>query len=326
MEKHLDPKAIVDRIRSFLRPTVFIESECLNRSIGHGVRVVLVSETFQHTGSFKFRAGLSVALHSEGSELVTASSGNFGAALAAAAERLKKPCTVVMPAQSARVKIEAVRSYGAVVDLIETNRISRAGRLEELGRAKPSAQIVSPYDDPYVIAGNASLGWEIFASPGDLAVRDVIVPVGGGGLSSGIVVARNYLNASQRIWGAEPVLANDAARSFRSGRLETNAQPEPPTLCDGARTPSLGKRNFEILTAERGLEQVIEVDESNISEAVRILFTLANLKAEPTGALSLGAVLQCPERFAERRVACVVSGGNVDVELFARLVTAKTQS
>ncbi len=126
--------------------------------------------------------------------------------------------------------------------------------------------------------------------------------------------------APSAVWGAEPLLANDAARSFRSGQIESNAQAEPPTICDGARTPSLGKHNWEVLRPGRGLEGIVEVDDGVVANAVRLLFEAANLKAEPTGALSLGAVLASPERFAGKRVACVVSGGNVDAALYAQLV------
>src|SRR6202022_4480078 len=115
---------------------------------GQGVRG---AGPFQHTGSFKFRAALAAALHSPAPRLLTASSGNFGAALALAAARAGKGCTVVMPAQSAAVKIAAVRHYGAVVDLIDTARTSRGARVAELRQEDPEAQVVSPYDDPHVI-------------------------------------------------------------------------------------------------------------------------------------------------------------------------------
>jgi threonine dehydratase len=316
----VDVASVVERVRSHVRPTTFIESERLDRAVGNGVRVLLVSETFQHTGSFKFRAAMSVSLHTKATKLLTASSGNFGAALAAAAARTGKACTVVMPAKSAEVKVAAVRSYGATVDLIDTAKVTRAARVEELHRADPSAMLASPYDDPHVIAGNASLGWEILTLPPERYPDVVVAPVGGGGLSSGVVVARNWIGASRPVWGAEPLAANDAARSFRSGHLESNAEDEPPTICDGARTASLGKRNWEILHSGRGLEGIVEADDSTVGAAVRLLFTAANLKAEPTGALSLGAVLTAPEKFSGKRVACVVSGGNVDVELYCTLV------
>ncbi len=308
----------LEKLWRTLRPRVvlatLIEPRRIDAALGGEIRVLLVSETFQHTGSFKFRAATSVALHSPAAHLLTASSGNFGAALAWAARETGKRCTVVMPAHSAQVKIDAVRSAGAGVELIDTATISRAQRVEQLQEQDPKAQVVSPYDDPHVIAGNGSLAAELFARE---TPDCIIAPVGGGGLSSGIVVARDFLGVSCPVIGAEPALANDAARSLREGKLCRNAQ-EPDTLCDGARTLSLGKLNFEIL--RQGLSGVIEVEEAQIVRAVKMLFELANLKAEPTGALSVAALLQSPLRFAGKRVACVVSGGNVDNAVFTRLL------
>ncbi len=310
----IDPRSAWSLLRPELIPTTFVQSERLDRALELRPGLLLASEAFQHTGSFKYRAALSVALHSKSSHLLTASSGNFGAALALAATRTGKRCTVVMPAQSAQVKIAAVRGAGATVDLIDTKQTSRAERVEQLHRDDADAQVVSPYDDPNVIAGNSSLGAELFARE----IPDcVVVPVGGGGLSSGLVVARDLLAPSCEVIGAEPLLANDAARSIRSGRLCSNDQ-EPNTLCDGARTLSLGELNFAIL--RDGASEIIEVEEAKIALAVRMLFQLANLKAEPTGALSLAAVLQAPARFAGKRVACIVSGGNVDPAVYAQLL------
>lgn len=308
----IDLRSVWQNLFPHLRPTLLLAPERLSKALG--VRVRLASETLQHTGSFKYRAALAAAQNLPASHLLTASSGNFGAALALAARESGKACTVVMPSTSARVKITAVASFGAAVDLVDTSRKTRAARVAELAETLSDVAVVSAYDDPFVIAGNASLGAEVFAAdPTDV----VVVPVGGGGLSSGIVVARNELAPDVRVIGAEPHLANDAARSLREGRLVANDS-EPPTICDGARTLSLGSRNFAIL--REGLEDIAEVEEEAVERAVRMLFELANLKVEPTGALAVAAVLQSPSRFAGKSVTCVVSGGNVDAELYARLL------
>lgn len=308
----IDLRAIWQGLSPHLRPTLLVESERLSHALG--VRVRLASETLQHTGSFKFRAALAVAQNSDAEHLLAASSGNFGAALALAARQAGKRCTIVMPSTSARVKIAAVVSYAAEVDLVDTSKKSRAARVAELAASLSEVAVVSAYDDPFVIAGNSSLGAEILAGDG---TDVVVVPVGGGGLSSGIVAARDELRSRARVLGAEPRLANDGARSLREGRLVAN-EGEPPTLCDGARTVSLGQRNFAIL--REGLEGIAEVEEAAVERAVRMLFELANLKVEPTGALAVAAVLQEPSRFAGKNVTCVVSGGNVDAELYACLL------
>lgn len=311
----IDIEPLWQALAAHLRPTTFVSSDRLDAAVG--ARILLVSETFQHTGSFKFRAAMAVALRSSAERVLTASSGNFGAALALAAARSSKRCTVVMPSQSAQVKIAAVRALGATVDLVDTTRVTRAARVEELRRLDPGAEVVSPYDDARVVAGNASLGAELFRRE----LPDcVIAPVGGGGLSSGLVMARDLLAPSCPTFGAEPELGNDAARSLRAGKLVAN-ETEPATLCDGARTLSLGRLNFTILS--RGLEEIVEVSEANVARAVQLLYALANLKAEPTGALALAAVLQAGERFRAKRVACVVSGGNVDPQLYAQLITSE---
>jgi threonine dehydratase len=308
----VDYDVVAAAVRPAVRPTTFVFSDALDAELGASVR--LASETFQRTGSFKFRAALAVALNTPATHLIAASSGNFGAALALAARHTHKRCTIVMPQQSTAVKIDAVRSLGAHVDLIDTRQKARHQRIEELRAEHPDAQICSPYDDPFVIAGNATLGLEIF----EAGVPDcVIVPVGGGGLSSGIVTARDRAARGCQVWGAEPALANDAARSLRAGVLVRDTH-EADTLCDGARTLALGQRNFGIL--RRGLQGIVEVTEDNVARAVRLLFLKANLKVEPTGALAVAAMLERPAEFSGKRVVCVVSGGNVDPALYARLI------
>ncbi|MCS6911678.1 MAG: pyridoxal-phosphate dependent enzyme, partial [Myxococcota bacterium] len=283
--QRMDLPSVWAALRPLVRPALALNSPALDAALG--TRVTLYSETFQHTGSFKFRAAMSAVLHSKAPRLLTVSSGNFGAALACAAARWGKACTVAMPQQSSRVKIAAVRAHGATVDLIDTTRTSRSERLAELAAADPEAQPISPYDDPYVVAGNSSLGAEIFGAP-EGPPQVLVAPVGGGGLSAGLVLARDRLAPTCEVIGAEPLAANDAARSLRAGRLECNPD-EGNTLCDGARTRSLGQIGFHVL--RRGMAAIVEVREVTVAQAVRLLFEAVHLKAEPTGALSVAAVL-----------------------------------
>jgi threonine dehydratase len=296
-----------------IRPTTFIEPEKLIRHLG--IDLTIASETFQHTGSFKFRAGYNVALNVPNDEIFTASSGNFGQGIARACMLLGKKCTVVMPETSARVKIDAVAGYGATVDLIDVHKISRAERMEQLAGEKPDAYMGSAYDDPLVIEGNASLGDELANCGKDFDA--VIAPIGGGGLTSGIIIGMRRNGKETPVYAAEPLLGNDAARSLRSGHIVSNEQ-EPATLADGARTVSIGEHNWKIL--QHGLAGVIEVSEEKLIEAVRLYYSLANLKVEPTGALSLGAILEKPEEFAGKKVCIVVSGGNVDAEVYVKIL------
>jgi threo-3-hydroxy-L-aspartate ammonia-lyase len=297
-----------------IRPVTLIESVRLSRKLG--VQIILASETFQHTGSFKYRAAWNVAKNVPHKQLLAASSGNFGQALAYACQILEKRCTIVMPQDSATVKIKAVREYGATADLIDVRLKTRKERVDELAAELSDVYIASAYDDDLVIAGNSSLGREIAQIS---TVDTVIAPVGGGGLAAGIVQGLREAGRSLAVVGAEPAMANDAARSLRAGHLVRDIT-ESATIADGARTLSLGERNFAIL--KQGLGGIVEVSEEQILDAVRLLFHLANLKAEPTGALALGAVLADHERFRGRTVCCVISGGNVDASFYAQILAS----
>jgi threonine dehydratase len=299
-------------LRSVIRPTTFIKSDKLNEHLG--LEITIAAETFQRTGSFKFRAAYNLAASVENKAILTASSGNFGQGLAFACRLLGKKCTVVMPLSSAKVKIDAVRNFGAEVDLIDTKIINRNQRVSELAADMPEAYIASAYDDDYVIAGNSTLGEELAKENFDV----IIAPVGGGGLISGIIQGLARCNAQTRVFAAEPLLANDGARSFRAGKLIPNEK-EPLTIADGARTISLGNRNWQFISG--GVEDFIEVEEAEIKDALRKLFELSNLKAEPTGSLSLAAAAKNREMFAGKKICIVVSGGNVDPEIYRSLIS-----
>jgi threo-3-hydroxy-L-aspartate ammonia-lyase len=300
-------------LEAVVRRTTIIDAPRLVRRLGIDVR--LASETFQHTGSFKFRAAYNLASHVPHELLIAASSGNFGQALAYACSLLKKSLIVVMPATSAKVKVDAVRQYGGRVELIDVRVKSRAQRVAELAKRHPEAYLASPYDDPLVIEGNSSLGRELVAL--QPAPDVVVAPVGGGGLSSGIISGIKQCGSRIKVIGAEPLLGNDAARSLRAGRIIANKE-EPRTIADGARTISLGKLNWKIL--RHAMRDIVEVPEEKISEATRLLFELANLKAEPTGALSIAALMTHPKLFYNRSVCCVISGANVDSALYKKIL------
>jgi threonine dehydratase len=299
-------------LKDAVRPTTLIKPQKLRDALG--LDLTIASETFQHTGSFKFRAAYNVALSVPNDEILTASSGNFGQALAYACKLLGKRCTVVMPETSAQVKIDAVREYGATVDLVDIRTTSRTDRIAQLVAEMPDAYCASPYDDQLVIEGNSTLGDEVAGHNFDVCV----VPVGGGGLISGFVTAKGRNGGSMKIVGAEPLLGNDAARSLKAGKLIAN-ESEPMTIADGARTVSLGKLNWPII--RDGVSEIIEVSEDKIAEALRTYFLQANLKCEPTAGLSLGAILENKEKFSGKKVCVVVSGANVDPKVYQQILT-----
>ncbi len=304
--------SVWETLPRYVRPTLILPSPTLSAQLN--CDLTIASETFQYTGSFKFRAAYNLLSSISQKHVVTASSGNFGQAVAYACKLLGKTCTVVMPDTSAQVKVAAVQSHGGIVDLIDVRKISRNDRVQQLLADRPGAFYAQAYDDYRVVAGNSTLGMEIL-SAGDFDV--LVVPVGGGGLCSGQIIARDHFHSRAEIIGAEPLPGNDAARSLHSGQRIQNEH-EPDTIADGARTLSLGALNWEIL--QRGIADVLEVPDTLTLEALRCYFLQANLKVEPTGALSLGALLTQPDRFYGKRVCCIVSGGNVDPVVYARIL------
>src|SRR6266487_4986389 len=307
--------SVWETLPQYVRPTLLLTSPALSAQLH--CDLTIASETFQYTGSFKFRAAYNLLFSISHQRVVTASSGNFGQAVAYACKLLGKTCTVVMSDTSAQVKIAAVQSYGGIVDLIDVREISRNDRVQQLLAEQPDAFYAQAYDDYRVVTGNSTLSKEIL-SASDFDV--IIVPVGGGGLCSGQIIARDHLRVHTEIIGAEPLPGNDAALSLRSGKLIRNER-EPDTIADGARTLSLGELNWEII--QRGITDIIAVPDPLTLEALRRYFLYANLKVEPTGALSLGALLTEPERFRGRRVCCIVSGGNVDPTVYAQALLEK---
>jgi threonine dehydratase len=299
-------------LRDAIRPTTLIKPQKLRDHLG--LDITIASETFQHTGSFKFRAAYNVVTNAPNGEMLTASSGNFGQALAYASQLAGKKCTVVMPETSAQVKIDAVRAYGATVDLIDVKKVSRSDRVTQLASEMSDPYIASPYDDEFVIEGNSTLGDELMPENFDV----IIAPIGGGGLISGMITSVRRNGSSTVVVGAEPLLGNDAARSLRAGEIIRN-ETEPMTIADGARTLSVGQLNWPII--RDGASDIIEVSDERIAEAMRLYFSLANLKSEPTGAVSLGALLERPDEFRDKRVCVIVSGGNVDAAVYKTIIS-----
>jgi threonine dehydratase len=300
---------------AFVKPTTFHSTLLLNQALG--ADVTLASETLQITGSFKFRAAYNLLREEASDQVITTSSGNFGQAVAYACKLLGKQCTVLMPANSSKSKQANVRAYGGEVKLIDTATKSRQLYTTEILADHPDAFYAPPYDHYRVVAGNSTLGREIFEHFGPGDIDYVLCPIGGGGLISGIITARDILAPDVEVVGVEPLLGNDAAQSLRVGHIVT-LDAEPQTMADGARTPSVGKLNWEIISA--GLKRIIEVPEEMIAAGLRTLYSAANLKVEPTAALTTGAVLTQPDLFRGKKICLVVSGGNVDADVYVRIL------
>ncbi|MFI6444922.1 threonine/serine dehydratase [Kitasatospora sp. NPDC050543] len=270
----------------------------------------LKPENLQVTGAFKVRgahhriASMTEAERALG--VVTHSSGNHAQAVARSAKAFGIPAVVVMPDTAAQVKIDATRALGAEVVTVAPD-LYRA-RAVELS-AERGCVLVPPFDDPYVIAGQGTVGLEVLDDlPGDLTV---LVPVGGGGLISGVAAAVKQRRPGSRVIGVEPELAGDAAESLRTGRISRwTAALAGRTVADGLRTPALGDLTWQHIRAY--VDDIVTVTEEEIRESVRFLATRAHLVAEASGAVATAGYLFHRERLSpELPCVAVISGGNI---------------
>jgi len=297
------------RIEPFIRRTPVLTSGALDAIAGR--RLWFKCELFQRTGSFKFRGATNAVRMLDDRDaargVVTHSSGNHAQALALAARMRGIPAHVVMPSNSAEIKKAAVRGYGGRIVECEPTleaRESTAARVI----AETGGTMVPPYNHPDVIAGQGTMALELLDECPQLDA--IVVPVGGGGLISGIALAAKALNPSIRIIGAEPALAGDAAASRRSGAIQP---PMPPlTIADGLRT-ALGPLTFPIV---RDLvDEIVLVSEADIAAHMRLVWERMKLTIEPSAAV--GVAVACGEWMAKERnhadVGVVLCGGNVDL-------------
>jgi threonine dehydratase len=288
---------------------------------GSAEQVYFKPESLQPIGSFKLRgaynriASLSAAERERG--VIAYSSGNHAQGVAYSAQLLGIKAVIVMPTNAPQVKVTATKSYGAEVvfyDPALEKREDVAARLME----KNPYVLVPPFNDPYIIAGQATVGLEIIEDLPDVDL--VLVPVGGGGLLSGAATAIKSLNPNVKVVGIEPELAADAYASFRSGKIvELSAAETNRTLADGVRTLSLGELNFAHI--QRYVDDIITVSESELREATRRLILNAKLVVEPTAALTFAAYLfHRAELPTASKIVMVLSGGNIEPTVLIDLV------
>jgi threonine dehydratase len=289
-------------------------------------RTWLKAESLQPTGAFKIRgayvaiAGLSTDERRKG--VITYSSGNHAQGVARAAALLGAPAVIVMPGDAPAVKVQRVLADGAQIVRVGPGSEERRIVAEEIARRRGLA-IIPPFDDDRVIAGQGTVGLEIVEDLPDVAA--VLVPVGGGGLASGVAAAVRGLRPDARIVGVEPELAADARESLETGRVvEWPADQVGRTIADGTRTGRIGDRTFAHMAAL--LDDIVTVSEADIEVAVRLVAEESRLVAEPSGALAPAAA-----RFRRREagieaidgpVVAVVSGGNVDPDRYLDLLAA----
>jgi threonine dehydratase len=300
-----DVMAAAGRIAPFVHRTPILTSGTLDRELG--ARVFFKCENFQKVGAFKARGAVNTVLSLSEDEasggVITHSSGNHAAALAYAAAIRGIPCTVVMPDDAPGVKVTAVRGYGAEVVFCKQNEREAACDREMRARG---ATMVHPFDDPRVVAGQGTAGFELFEDVPDLDV--VVAPVGGGGLLSGTTLAATSMRPGMRVIGAEPEAVDDAYRSLKTGIRQPRV-PNPDTWADGLLT-GLGEIPFQVL-AGAGTEIVTITEQALLAAA---LFHVQRMKlvVEPSGAAGLAAIRTVADEIKGRRVGVIISGGNTD--------------
>jgi len=303
-----DVRAAYERIRTWIRRTPLLTSERMDAE--SGASLYFKCEGLQEIGAFKARGAsnalLSLSPGALSAGVVTHSSGNHGAAVAWAARRRGVPARIVMPRNSSKAKLEAVRSFGGEIVLCEPTQRARETTAAELV-ARTGAEFIHPYDDPRVIAGQGTLVIELLEQQPHLDV--LLVPVGGGGLASGVAVTVKALSPATHVIGVEPEGADDASRSFHSGVLTTLAHPN--TQADGLRA-ALSERTFRLM--RHYVDEVVTVREAALVPAMRALWQGLHLMVEISSAVPYAAVLERRPQLAGKRVAVILTGGNVDLD------------
>jgi threonine dehydratase len=274
-----------------------------------GARLFFKCENFQKVGAFKFRGATNAVLSLSDSQraagVVTHSSGNHAAALAHAAVSRGVKAYIVMPSSAPEVKKRAVAGYGAEITFCEPTLAAREAAATEI-ISRTGATMIHPYDNFFIIAGQGTAAMEMLA---DIPAPDsVIAPVGGGGLLSGSAIATRHLAPAAKIYGAEPLLADDAARSLHAGAIQPALPPR--TIADGLLT-SLCERTFTVIREK--VDDILTVTEAQIIEAMTLIWTRMKIVVEPSAAVPLAAVLANRELFRDRSVGIIVSGGNADL-------------
>ncbi len=298
---------VYNRIQPHIHKTPVLHSRLLNEATN--ANVFFKCENFQKTGSYKIRGAsnailnLSEAQRSKG--VVTHSSGNFAQALSLAAKNLGVKAYIVMPSSAPEIKRKAVLDYGGIVTISEPTLAAR-----ELASAKiqkeTGATFIHPSNNIDVIDGQGTACYELLQSASDFDY--MIVPIGGGGLIAGTCLFANAFSPSTKIIGAEPLEVDDAYRSLKSGKIETNKTAN--TIADGLKT-QLGNHNFPIIL--KHVTQIIRVTEDEIIAAMRFVWERMKITIEPSSAVAVAAIFKEPTLFENKKVGVLISGGNVDV-------------
>jgi threonine dehydratase len=301
-------RAAAERIRPYAHRTPVLTCSSLDSMAG--AELFFKCENLQKVGAFKFRGAantvFSLGPEAASSGVATHSSGNHAQALALAARLRGISAHIVMPENSPKVKVAAVRGYGARIVFCPPTQRDRERTLERVV-AETGAIFIHPYNNRGIIAGQATCALELLEQVSDLDL--VMAPVGGGGLLSGTVLSCRYLRPDVRVVAGEPKGADDAFRSVRDGHIYPSENPR--TVADGLRT-SLGSLTFPII--RRYVERIITVEEESIIAAMRHIWERMKILIEPSAAVPFAAILEGGSETAGKRVGVILSGGNLDLD------------
>ncbi len=309
----------IERAYTTLRPVVhktpLLSSRTFNEMSGN--EVYFKAENFQRIGAFKFRGAYnkiaSLTPEQTRKGIIAHSSGNHAQGVALASNLLGLKATIVMPHNSVKSKVDATRRYGADIVFCEDSTDDRERVCNDLMR-KHGFTLIHPYNDPVLIAGQGTVGLELFQ---DLKALDYLfVPIGGGGLISGCSVAVKNLYPEIRVIGVETEGANDAWQSFRRKKLIKLVKAD--TIADGMRTLSIGTNNFELIM--KYVDDIITIHDDDIFPMMRFFYERMKIVVEPTGAVAPAAIMKNILPLRGKRVCAVVSGGNVDDTVFGRIL------
>jgi len=317
---HADIEAAARAIAPFAVRTPLLSPPVLGERVG--AKVFVKPEVLQRTGSFKFRGAFnklsSIPANARGGGVVAFSSGNHAQGVAAAAQILNMRATIVMPADAPLAKRERTKALGAEVVLYDRDREDREAIARDIA-GKRGATLVPPYDDPMVIAGQGTVGREIAEDLAALGIDPdvVVVPVSGGGLVAGVATAIKARFPKAMVISAEPEGFDDHARSLRAGKREAHGA-SGRTICDALMALTPGEITFAINS--RLLAKGVTASDAEVVAAVAFAFRELKLVVEPGGAVGLAAVLAGHVEARGKNVVIVLSGGNVDADLYAKLI------
>ena len=296
-----------NRIQPFIHRTPVLTNSSLNEMTG--ADLYFKCENFQKVGAFKIRGATNTVLQLSENELsrgvVTASSGNHGAALAMAVSKLGGKTKVVMPNNTPKIKVNNVERNGGKIIWCEPNQSSREKILKTV-LEESGGVLVHPYNNERIIAGQGTAAKELLEDYPDLDC--IVSPVSGGGLLSGSIISAKSLNFDIQVFGAEPKEADDAFRSLKIGDIQSNETTN--TICDGLRA-QIGSITFPII--QEKVDRIITVSEKEIIESMKLIWERMKIIVEPSSTITLGAVLNEKELFNGKKVGLILSGGNVDL-------------